>query len=68
NDTGSIAALVVSLGAKLGLKTIAECVETQHQAEFLKNLGCDEVQVFMYAKPMPDHELLEFIKERIKKD
>ena len=67
NDTGAIAALVVSLGAKLGLKTIAEGVETQQQAEFLKNLGCDEVQGFMYAKPMPEHELLEFIKERNKK-
>ena len=67
NDTGAIAALVVSLGAKLGLKTIAEGVETQQQAEFLKNLGCDEVQGFMYAKPMPEHELLEFIKERSKK-
>ncbi|WP_338365315.1 EAL domain-containing protein [uncultured Pseudoalteromonas sp.] len=66
NDTGAIAALVVSLGAKLGLKTIAEGVETQQQAEFLRKLGCDEVQGFMYAKPMPEHELLAFIKERNK--
>lgn len=64
DDTGAIAALVISLGAKLGLKTIAEGVETQEQAQFLKNLGCDEVQGFMYAKPMPEHELIEFINKR----
>ena len=64
DDTGAIAALVISLGAKLGLKTIAEGVETQEQAQFLKNLGCDEVQGFMYAKPMPENELIEFINKR----
>ena len=64
DDTGAIAALVISLGAKLGLKTIAEGVETQAQAQFLKNLGCDEVQGFMYAKPMPENELIEFINKR----
>jgi EAL domain-containing protein (putative c-di-GMP-specific phosphodiesterase class I) len=68
NDTGAIASLVISLGAKLGLKTIAEGVETQEQATFLKNLGCDEVQGFMYAKPMPESELIEFINHRNKKN
>lgn len=63
-DTGAVAGLVISLGAKLGLKTIAEGVETQEQAKFLKDLGCDEVQGFMYAKPMPENKLLEFISKR----
>ena len=63
-DSGTIAALVVSLGAKLGLKTIAEGVETQEQADFLQNLGCDEVQGFMYAKPMPETELLKYLTEK----
>ena len=64
SDTGAIAALVISLGAKLGLKTIAEGVETQEQAKFLKDLGCDEVQGFMYARPMPESELIEYINNR----
>jgi EAL domain-containing protein (putative c-di-GMP-specific phosphodiesterase class I) len=63
-DNGAVAGLVISLGAKLGLKTIAEGVETQEQAKFLKDLGCDEVQGFMYAKPMPENKLLEFIGKR----
>ena len=63
-DNGAIAALVVALGAKLGLKTIAEGVETQAQADFLKQLGCDEVQGFMYAKPMPEVELIQYIDSK----
>jgi diguanylate cyclase (GGDEF)-like protein len=63
-DNGDIAALVIALGAKLGLRTIAEGVETPEQAQFLQKLGCDEVQGFMYAKPMPENELLEFITQQ----
>ncbi|CCQ11107.1 Predicted signal transduction protein [Pseudoalteromonas luteoviolacea B = ATCC 29581] len=62
NDSGAIASLVISLGKSLGLKTIAEGVETRQQAELLKSLGCDEVQGFLYAKPMAQNELLAFLK------
>jgi diguanylate cyclase (GGDEF)-like protein len=61
-DSGAIAELVISLGRHLGRRTIAEGVETQAQADLLKKMGCDEVQGFMYAKPMPSHELLAFLK------
>ncbi len=64
NDSGAIAALVIALGAQLGLKTIAEGVETQAQADLLKQLGCNEVQGFMYAKPMPEAELVQFIEQQ----
>ena len=63
-DSGAIAKLVIALGAQLGLKTIAEGVETQAQADFLKQLGCDEVQGFMYAKPMPEVELIQYIESK----
>ncbi|KZN37259.1 EAL domain-containing response regulator [Pseudoalteromonas luteoviolacea] len=62
-DSGAIAELVISLGRHLGLKTIAEGVETQAQAKILKDLGCDEVQGFLLAKPMPKKELLEFLAQ-----
>ncbi|KZN58082.1 diguanylate phosphodiesterase [Pseudoalteromonas luteoviolacea CPMOR-1] len=61
SDSGAIAELVISLGRHLGLKTIAEGVETQEQADVLKKLGCDEVQGFLLAKPMPKDELLKFL-------
>ncbi|MCG7551939.1 EAL domain-containing protein [Pseudoalteromonas sp. Of11M-6] len=61
DDSGAIADLVISLGQHLGLKTIAEGVETEEQMTVLQKLGCDEVQGFLLAKPMPEKELLEFL-------
>lgn len=57
-----IAETIVSLGKRLGLSTIAEGIETPEQAAVVKAMGCDEVQGFMYAKPMPTPELLAFIR------
>lgn len=56
-----IAETIVSLGKRLGLSTIAEGIETPEQAAAVKAMGCDEVQGFMYAKPMPTADLLAFI-------
>ena len=52
-----IAETIVNLGKRLGLTTIAEGIETSEQATSVKAMGCDEVQGFMYAKPMPTWEL-----------
>ena len=65
NDSGAIAELIVSLGKNLGLKTIAEGVETQIQLERLQQMGCDEIQGFLLAKPMPVDELMTFIQDKI---
>ncbi|NLM00666.1 MAG: EAL domain-containing protein [Treponema sp.] len=47
---------IISLTHDLGIKTVAEGVETSSQIEFLKEIGCDAVQTFIYAKPMPINE------------
>ena len=60
-DSGAIAELIVSLGKKLGLNTIAEGIETEEQANSLLFMGCEEAQGFMFAKPMPLTELKEFL-------
>ena len=65
NDSGAIAELIVSLSKHLGLKTIAEGVETQTQLERLKQMGCDEIQGFLLAKPMPVDELMTFVQGKI---
>jgi len=57
-----IAETIISLGKKLGLATIAEGIETLEQADAVKAMGCEEVQGFLYAKPMPTAMLLEFLK------
>ncbi|MBQ2258217.1 MAG: EAL domain-containing protein [Lachnospiraceae bacterium] len=56
---------VVSMAEKLGLGLLAEGVETKEQVELLRKIGCDKVQGYYFAKPMPQEEFFEFlIKER----
>jgi EAL domain-containing protein (putative c-di-GMP-specific phosphodiesterase class I) len=49
----AIAKIIINLGGSLGLKVIAEGVETDCQFDFLKNRVCDEVQGYYFYRPMP---------------
>ena len=55
---------VVSMANKLDLGLLAEGVETKEQVELLHNIGCDQVQGYYYAKPMPENEFFELLKEQ----
>ncbi|MDO5382915.1 MAG: GGDEF domain-containing protein [Eubacteriales bacterium] len=44
---------VISMGQQLGLHITAEGVENNKQLEFLKDNKCDDIQGFLFAKPMP---------------
>lgn len=59
NNT-AIANAVIALGHALNLKVIAEGVETDEQAEFLIDAGCDEAQGYLYSKPVLPSELSKF--------
>ncbi|GAA5783877.1 diguanylate cyclase [Chitiniphilus shinanonensis] len=61
---GLFAETIVTLGKKLGLRLIAEGVETPEQAGFLRALGCGEAQGFFYARPMPLEELRDWLAAR----
>ncbi|MCW8908466.1 MAG: EAL domain-containing protein [Sedimenticola sp.] len=45
------------MGRSLQLTVIAEGVETEAQAEFLRHSGCQEVQGFLFSKPLPAQEV-----------
>jgi diguanylate cyclase (GGDEF)-like protein len=52
----AIAGTIISIGRQLKHRVIAEGVETIEQLEFLRKAGCDEVQGYLYAKPLPAFE------------
>ncbi len=51
-EARKIAAAVVQLAQALKLKVVAEGVETEEQYQILRQFGCDELQGFLFAKPM----------------
>jgi diguanylate cyclase (GGDEF)-like protein/PAS domain S-box-containing protein len=52
----AIAGTIISIGRQLRHRVIAEGVETLEQLEFLRKSGCDEVQGYLYAKPLPAYD------------
>ncbi len=54
---------VLALARNLGLRTIAEGIETEHQLAALKELGCDGGQGFLFAKPMSIDDLRKYMSE-----
>ncbi len=55
-DDAAIAQAVITLGHTMNLRVIAEGVETPAQLAFLRSNGCDEMQGYLFGKPMPAHE------------
>ena len=47
---------VINMAKELRLTTVAEGVEDKHQSDLLKSMGCDIVQGFYYARPMPENQ------------
>lgn len=52
-EAASIVSTIVALGQSLKLKVVAEGVETEEESAFLKLLGCDQAQGYLYSKPIP---------------
>ena len=61
-DDQAITRTIINLGHSLGLKVIAEGVETTDHEKFLQNENCDEVQGFKYTKPIPEEDLKTFAR------
>ena len=60
--TRPILSSIVSLANKIGMQTLTEGVETSEAYEFLRSIGCQRLQGFLFGKPMPKNEFLEKIQ------
>lgn len=63
NDA-AISAATVALAHQLGLKVIAEGVETEAQQVFLSEIKCDHLQGYLFSKPLPKEEAAAFLRSR----
>lgn len=62
-ESALIAETIVTLGNKLGLVTIAEGIEKREQANHMIKLGCDEAQGYLFGRPMPFNQLIDFLAD-----
>jgi diguanylate cyclase (GGDEF)-like protein len=60
----AIVSAVITLGAGLGMKVIAEGVEDEHQLEFLRQAGCDQAQGYHIGYPMPACDVPTYLASR----
>lgn len=61
----SIVTAVIRLAHSLGLKAIAEGVETEGQLELLAREGCDELQGYYFSKPLPEVQAAQFLRDGV---
>jgi diguanylate cyclase (GGDEF)-like protein/PAS domain S-box-containing protein len=62
-DDAAIVRAIITLGHALGLKVVAEGVETQAHLDYLKQHGCDELQGYFFSRPVPAAEMEALLRE-----
>jgi len=62
-DDANITRAIIGMSRNLGLKVIAEGVETEAQLAFLLAAGCGEMQGYYFSRPLPAVETLQWLRE-----
>jgi diguanylate cyclase (GGDEF)-like protein len=62
SEDQAIAQAIISMGKALGMTVIAEGVETAEQHAFLRNHACDEMQGYLFSKPLPAPQLARLLR------
>lgn len=57
----SVVESMINLAHSLDLSVVAECVENREQLNFLRDLGCEEIQGYFFSKPLPAQEYVTFV-------
>jgi len=63
-DTMTLVSTIISLAHSLRLKVVAEGVEDEEQAKMLRLLRCDEMQGYLFSKPIPFAQMTALLKQR----
>ncbi|MGJ7546919.1 putative bifunctional diguanylate cyclase/phosphodiesterase [Pseudomonas alloputida] len=63
SDDAAIVSAIVALGQALGLRIVAEGVETNRQQDFLTRLGCDSLQGYLLGQPVPAEQFMGRLQE-----
>jgi diguanylate cyclase (GGDEF)-like protein len=56
---------IIALGRTLGLPITAEGIETENEAAFVRRLRCDQVQGYLFSRPLPETEIANFIMKDV---
>jgi diguanylate cyclase (GGDEF)-like protein/PAS domain S-box-containing protein len=60
-DSATIATSIIALAHRMGLKVVAEGVETEGQLGYLRKHNCDEIQGFLFSRPVPADNFAELL-------
>jgi EAL domain-containing protein (putative c-di-GMP-specific phosphodiesterase class I) len=61
HENSGLAAAIIALGKSLNLNVVAEGIELPEQITSLRDLGCELGQGFLFAKPMNDEALFQYL-------
>lgn len=62
-ENSAICEAIISIGKAFGIKVIAEGVETLSQLEYLRDIGCHQIQGYLISTPLSSEDLVSWIKE-----
>lgn len=62
-NAGEVTQAIIHLGHALGMRVVAEGVETLEEQAQLARWGCDEIQGYLYTRPLPPRELAQWLRQ-----
>ncbi len=68
HDAAGVIGAIVTMAHVLGLRVIAEGVETEEQRAFLRGISCDEMQGYLFSKPVKPEDLEPFLSPETERD
>ncbi|MCK0469956.1 bifunctional diguanylate cyclase/phosphodiesterase [Halalkalibacter sp. APA_J-10(15)] len=60
----SVVKMIVDLAKTLQLNVVAEGIETKEESQVLNELGCHELQGYYFCRPLPEQEIIDFLKDK----